>query len=202
MLVTMVRYCHPLSHWAQRVYLALTILLVCRTDAPADQVLPDCAEDPACLSLYDRARTASSRAENDEALRLYKLAHDVRADPRLLFSIARILHRQGKIAEATTYYARFLASPTEDQEPRQKAQEALGQIRVSEPGTQERAGTPLAGIVPDSSARQQRVPIHKKWWFWTVLGIGVLGATAGIVAGVIVQRNNADQELKVYPLEF
>ena len=72
---------------------------------------------PACLSLYERAKAASAAGDLDESLRPAKLAHEVRPDPLLLFSIARILHKQGKTREAVPYYTRFLAAPTEDPAP-------------------------------------------------------------------------------------
>lgn len=163
--------------------IACALLLVCLSHtapiAHADKVVPDCSADPACLTLYNRAKDASAAGDLDEALRQYKLAHEVRPDPLLLFSIARILHKQGKTKEAVPYYTRFLAAPTEDPVPRKKAEEYLAQIR----GQSRPAPEPPATTVASSDAATESKPVYKKWWFWTLIGVGVAG---GVAAGVAV----------------
>src|SRR3569832_689230 len=89
----------------------------------------DCIQDQACLMLKDQAAECSKRGDLTEALRLYKLAYEARPDPRLLFNIARLLHKQGHAAEAAPYYQRFLDAPIQDEDQRQKAQEYLAQIQ-------------------------------------------------------------------------
>lgn len=158
--------------------------------AQADTVVPDCSADPACLSLYERAKAASAAGDLDESLRLYKLAHEVRADPLLLFSIARILHKQGKTREAVPYYTRFLAAPTEDPAPRRKAEEYLAQIRGQTPSSPEVATdpTPKEPQATTPAPVAESTPVYKKWWFWTLIGVGVAG---GVAAGVAVAATSA-----------
>lgn len=158
--------------------------------AQADTVVPNCSADPACLSLYERAKAASAAGDLDESLRLYKLAHEVRPDPLLLFSIARILHKQGKTREAVPYYTRFLAAPTEDPAPRRKAEEYLAQIRGQTPTNPDVATDP-APKEPQAAtpaAATESTPVYKKWWFWTLIGVGVAG---GVAAGVAVAATSA-----------
>lgn len=177
------------KHPAGCVSLVLLITLAFSPAARADSVAPDCSADPACLNLYERAKAASAAGDPDEALRLYKLAHEVRADPLLLFSIARILHKQGKTQEAVPYYTRFLAAPTDDPVPRKKAEEYLAQIRGGNRPTPATA-TPAPTEAPASTspAPVDSKPVYKKWWFWTVIGVGVAG---GIAAGVAVTVTSA-----------
>jgi tetratricopeptide (TPR) repeat protein len=192
------------KHQAGCVALALLITLAFSPAARADNVAPDCSADPACLNLYERAKAASAAGDPDEALRLYKLAHEVRPDPLLLFSIARILHKQGKTQEAVPYYTRFLAAPTDDPVPRKKAEEYLAQIREGNRPTQAAAtpaaatpaaATPAAATpapiqapTPTSPTPVESKPVYKKWWFWTLIGVGVAG---GVAAGVAVAATSA-----------
>lgn len=158
--------------------------------AQADNVAPDCSADPPCLALYERAKDASARGDLAEALRLYKLAYEVRADPLLLYSVARVLHKQGSTKAAAQYYLRFLAAPTEDPEPRRKAQEYLVQIN-GEP-KKSRAETPqaTAATTESSETASDGIPVYRKWWFWTIIG-GV--AAAGIITGVAVGVSQANR---------
>lgn len=90
----------------------------------------DCYQNAACLALKEQAAERSKAGDLAEAVRLYKLAFEVRADPRLLFNIARLLHKLGQTAEAVPYYQKFLDAPIEDREQRRKAQEYLEQIQT------------------------------------------------------------------------
>lgn len=44
---------------------------------------------------------------------------------------------------------------------------------------------------PASPRPPELVPVYKRWWFWTILGVGVAGAAAGITAGVLSTRGPA-----------
>lgn len=90
----------------------------------------DCYQNAACLALKEQAAERSKAGDLAEAVRLYKLAFEVRADPRLLFNIARLLHKLGQTDEAAPYYQKFLDAPIEDREQRRKAQEYLEQIQT------------------------------------------------------------------------
>lgn len=114
---------------ARRVWLGLLLLLGSIRDSQAETTLPDCGSDAACSPLYDRAKQASGEHNLPEALRFYKLAYEVRADPRLLFNIARVLHKLDRSQDATLYYRQFLDSPLEDAEQKRKAEQYLEQMR-------------------------------------------------------------------------
>lgn len=108
----------------------------------AQPSLPDCASDSVCLTLYENATQASSAGKLSDAERLYKLAYKTRADARLLFSIARVIHKLDRPREAASYYQQFIDSPLDDPEQKAKAQQYLEQTRrealasVSRPDSQ------------------------------------------------------------------
>lgn len=117
--------------YPQRVIVVIGIILLAVAPcARAQPAVPDCSADPQCLSLYDRARQESDGGNLAEAERFYKLAYEVKADPRLLFSIARVLHKSGRPQEAAVFYQQFIDSPIDDPEQKRKAQQYLAQNRL------------------------------------------------------------------------
>jgi hypothetical protein len=147
----------------------------------------DCPQDAACLALMEQAAERSKSSDLPEALRLYKLAYELRSDPRLLFNIARSLHKQGKLSEALQYYERFISAPVQDEGQQQKAREYVELIRATSAtlATDQPAARGSAEAVPRPPSHVGK-PIYKKWWFWTILGTVVAAGIGGGVAGGIV----------------
>jgi hypothetical protein len=79
------------SGWLTLSLVGCFLLPTARAEQASEQT--DCASTPACKSIYLQARQQSEQANLGEALRLYRAAYEVRADPTILFSIARVLHK-------------------------------------------------------------------------------------------------------------
>jgi len=94
----------------------------------AETASQDCEADSACLALYERAKVQSANGKLLEAVRLYKLAFEVQADPRILYNIARVLHKQGDNQAAANFYQRFLDSPLQDEAQKMKARAFLREL--------------------------------------------------------------------------
>ena len=139
---------------------------------------PNCLLNEPCKVLFDQAQQQSKSGNLPEAERSYRLAYAAEADPALLFSIARVLHKQGLKDEAALYYQRFLDSSLDEPTQKQKAREYLEQIR--------------------RAASTASVPVYKKWWFWTLVGVGSMGAAAAITAGVVSTKQD-NQLPEFYP---
>ncbi len=179
-----------------------------RAEAPSS--LPDCKSTPACFSIYMQARQQSDQGNLSEALRLYKGAYEVQADPSIFYSIARVLHKQGQLPEAAEYYRRFIDSPLDQPEQKRKAQDYLGQIQVAEP-TQAPApgGNPLLPPQPTASSQvaaghaSADKPVYKRWWFWTVIGGGaVVIAAIGLGVGLSQRQSGIPADLNTYEPSF
>lgn len=178
-----------------RHVLLVSLLFLLGSVAPAYAAgeTPDCEKEPACQALWLRARELSQSGQIAEAQRMYQMAYDLRADPRLLFNVARVLHKQGLTAEAAPYYQRFLDSSLDDSVQKQKARDFLAEIRRTEP---KRPVTPQAVIpgpaskpepgeaIAQAGAKGTARPIYKRWWFWALLGVAAAGTAAGIAVGV------------------
>ncbi len=190
-------------------WLLLLSSLVSVVPAHAETTLSECGANPACLSLFEHAKAQSAQGNLPEALRLYKAAYEVRADPRLLFSIGRVLHKQGQMAAAAGYYQQFIDSGIQDEAQKQKVREYLKQVRAAQAqGTgaakpQPGNGAPLlptnsSSAEPTAAAEAVQLtsptpetpaaskPVYKKWWFWTIMGTVAAAAIAGGVAGGIL----------------
>jgi len=174
---------------------------------------PDCASSPACQKLCRQAKEQSRRDNLGETLRLYKAAYQVRADPVLLFNLARVLHKQGQLKEAADYYQQYLHSSVADAEQREKAQEYLNQLRgpaqappspAEVPGPEPAPPTPLPSLQPPSLSSPPgpgagpdvpaaATPRHKKWWLWTLVGGAVVAGAVGLGVGLAARSATPPQ---------
>lgn len=158
----------------QRIVGLLGLLLLAGVPcAEAQSAVPDCSADPQCLSLYERARQESEGGNLAEAQRFYKLAYEVKADPRLLFSIARVLHKTSRPQEAALFYQQFIDSPLDDPEQKRKARQHLDQLR------------PPSVLPPNRDATSSHKPGRPRWRLivgGVSLGAGLLLAGFGASA--------------------
>ena len=118
----------------------LGILLVCVVGLPTTALAQTppyavCESNPACVLLYEQAQQQSKAGQLLAALNSYKLAHGVNQDPRLLFSVARVLDKTGQAAEAITYYRRFIDSAVDDANQKDKAREYLTLLQAKQPAS-------------------------------------------------------------------
>ena len=150
-----------------------------------------CESNPACVLLYEQAQQQSKAGQLLAALNSYKLAYGVNQDPRLLFSVARVLDKTGQAAEAITYYRQFIDSVVDDATQKDKAREHLAQLQAKQPAPVAAAPTkassdpslvPVAAAPSSGPARnpEHTAPVYKKGWFWGVL----IGSAAAIGLGV------------------
>ena len=147
-----------------------------------------CETNPACLSLFEQAQQQSKAGLLTDALRTYKLAYEVQADPRLLFSIARVLHKQGQAAEAISFYRRYIDSEDDGAAQKEKARDYITQLELvppPPPPPQEKL-TVIPVVAPPESkpVQPESVPVYKKGWFWAVLGGSAAAIGLGIGLGV------------------
>ncbi|PSM30674.1 tetratricopeptide repeat protein [Haliangium sp. UPWRP_2] len=182
----------------------LLVLLLLPTGSGADVLgseVSDCMNTPACQSLLQLGRAQSGKGNLEDAERLYKAAYEVRADPGLLFNIARVLHKRGRAQEAATYYQQFLNSRIVNSEQKRKAQEYLNELQPSDPPPSfppDQTSAPALSlnltseyisshVSPQSplakpDAGSPSTPLYKKWWLWAFIG-GTVAVAAAVGCG-------------------
>ena len=147
-----------------------------------------CEANSACLSLFEQAQQQSKSGLLSDALRTYKLAYEVQADPRLLFSIARVLHKQGQASEAISYYRRYIDSDDDGAAQKEKARDYVTQLElVSPPPPPPLERLTVRSVVNQSEskpAQPESMPVYKKGWFWAVVGGSAAAIGLGIGLGV------------------
>ena len=146
------RWCVPLSRQTARmtrqprcgphrlelraIFAPVTLGLQLLTlSAWAQDSIPDCTLDNICNGMYERAKSQSTQGNYADAARLYKLAYQVIPDPRILYSVARVLHKDGRSDEARSYYQKFIDSKLDDPPQKQKASEYLVQLPPDDKST-------------------------------------------------------------------
>lgn len=177
----------------KRVVLTAAVLIPTASFAQTESLPPDCAADAECYSLSENAKQQSSSGNLSEALRMYQAAYERLADPRLLFNIARIYHKQKQYAEALTYYQQYLDSSLSANEQKRKASEYLAQCQAERTEQSKPSQIPIleqpSEVEPPPSDVARPRPIYTKWWFW--LGIGGFAA-AGVTTGVLLGTRPTD----------
>jgi tetratricopeptide (TPR) repeat protein len=167
----------------------------------------ECESSAACMSLFELAQQQSRTGQLQAAAVSYKAAYEVNQDPRLLFSIARVLEKSGQAAEAITYYQRFTDSAVEDVNQKDKAREYLKLVEAKQvlsaalvPLTPMHEVLPVVLPVPGAlpsitRTAEAAVPVYKKGGFWGML-IGT-AAVVGLCAGLGIGMRNRPTKVPV-----
>ena len=167
-------------------------------------LLRACEQAESCSSHLEKADQMYKQGRFSAAIEEYQAAYTLQPYPPILYNIARLHHKQNHFTEAVTYYQRYLDAPSDAaitarvKQQLFEAQSALA-LQTSEP-----APAPLAAVAPatlsasgpsrptpaltaTASAKEHlgSLPIYKKWWFWTVLGVAVsaTAAATGVAIG-------------------
>ncbi len=148
-----------------------------------------CLSDARCNELVATARSLSKAQKHADALAAYQTAYGRRPVSWLLLNIGRVQHKLANYDAAITSYQAFLRQTPAASNPElhSKAQEYL---RAAE--SEKNQLTPQPAPTPSSTTRaspsQDREPIYKKWWFWTTVGVVVVGVALGAGLGGYASR--------------
>jgi hypothetical protein len=156
---------------------------------------------------FQRAERAFDLGKFEEALEAYEAAYEAKALPGFLFNIAQCHRNLGNGERAVFFYQRYLAldpaTPNRKlvEELMAAEQERLEQSRppAVAPTPEPPPGPPApprddlaapppaptpeplalrdAGPAPDRPGR-----FYTRWWFWTAVGVAVVGGTVAVLA--------------------
>ncbi len=134
---------------------------------PADAAEPGEGAEQGLDQLFQdhlqKGEQAQKKGDHDGAIREFRAAYQLDAQPVILFKVARSYHLSGRNKEALELYQHFLKD---------------------EPGTPLRAET--IGYIQKIREQDQREskPLWKKGWFWGIVGGAVVVVGVGIGLGV------------------
>lgn len=155
-------------HHVRLLGLSLLVLL----EALAYAAVPSapsasCEADTACQALVDEGIAHFGAGRFTEARQSFERAYAVRADPTILYNLARALHRDGKPREATRYYQSFLDAGAADNEiQRRKAEAFLSEAKKESEhplltsSTNQVAGPVYAAATAESTKDKLDVIVH------------------------------------------
>lgn len=170
------------------LFLLLTFLCHSAVAASGDPLAGSCDDLAVCAALAAEAREHSQAGRFEEAKRAYLQAYQRRADPRLLYNLARVMHKAGRYYEAATYYKAYLDAGAEgSQEQRQKTEQYLAQSRSAAAELEKPVSLEFSTAQP-SAEGPTKTPIYRKWWFWTAVGAGVAVVAVGVGLGLASRR--------------
>jgi tetratricopeptide (TPR) repeat protein len=118
-----------------------------------------------------RAEEHTRAGEHTQAMAAWQAAYRSEPRPIYTFHIAESARQAGATGEAIASYQRFLRDthPPDFATERKSAEDSLPQLQ--------------------KELQDQKRPIYKRWWFWTIIGGAAAGIGAGIAAGVIAGQN-------------
>jgi tetratricopeptide (TPR) repeat protein len=153
---------------------------------------------------FDKGRAYFQVDEYRQAIDEFKAAHVEKPDPAFLYNIAECYRHLGEIAEALTYYRRFLSLAPANDRSRPAVEKRVAELQKTAPAPRPlppNATTPppapmpttpppatveppvalLVGEPPPSAATE--APFYKRGWFIaTAAAVVVVGAGIGVWA--------------------
>jgi len=180
-----------------RAFLGLVALGV-----PALSAAPAAAQaQDGFRELVDKGLELYTQKKYDEAIKSFEQAYALRAEPELVYNIARAHEKSLRRAEAIAAYEKFVNLPGTTAELRTKALNAMEALRaeqaaldrakvpakvdVSAPTPADREGTSgvAAQVEPERSA-----PVLP----WALVGVGAAGMGVGAVFGLLALDAKSD----------
>jgi tetratricopeptide (TPR) repeat protein len=153
---------------------------------------------------FDAGRVAYADGDFERALDNFQHSYELSHKPMLLYNVGMALDRLRRDEEAIAAYEQYLqAIPTAENRPAVERRlvllrQSVARARAGKaPSAEETARADLAPLAradgqtsssqaPSAPDRPSSVPIYRKWWLWTSIGLVVAG---GVVAGVLISKS-------------
>lgn len=180
-------------------HLILALLGSVALSAPSRSALASAAATGAKLSprqaraearrLYLEAERKYSVGEFHEAHRLFSKAYEHLPLPGFLFNIGQCERMLSRYKKAIFLYRRYLQKKPDA--PNRALVERL--IKESQQALEERRRRaavrrvvvpPPRPFMPPPRATATPVPVYKRWWLWTLVGVGVAAVATGLALGL------------------
>jgi tetratricopeptide (TPR) repeat protein len=148
---------------------------------------------------FQSATLAYADGRFEEALHDFRRAYELSGRAALLFNIASAAERLRLDVEARDAYEAYLEK-VPDAENRRFVESRIEILRkqiaedearaAADAAREQENATKVSASAGDEAQRDERRPVVKRWWFWTVIGVAVAG---GVTAGVMLSgRDTAE----------
>lgn len=142
-----------------------------RAAAQTGSAADSAVEEDADLRERNLATQLFKEERYEESLQHWLRAYELAPLPRLHYNIARCYQKLNRPKDELRLLELFTASDPDRATAPEKHQ--VAEKRIAELRTQ-------LGL-----NRRESTPVHKRWWFWTLLGTAVAGTAAGVTAAVV-----------------
>jgi len=180
-------------------FVVAIVLALCAAPAMAD---PSPQEIEQARTLFDDGTAAYKLGNFERALTAYEAAYKLYPAPQFLFNIAQC-HFQLQNWERAEFFFEGYLREVPDAPNRPLVDELIAEARANavakkeadkhkldlererfelERRTKEREADERARLAVQSRPVEAPTPVYKKWWFWTVVGGAVAGATITAIA--------------------
>jgi tetratricopeptide (TPR) repeat protein len=158
---------------------------------------PGAADEEAARAQFEEGRASFNEGRYEEALAQFESAHRLSGRPALLYNIAQTLDRLSRRAEARDTYRRYLeADPETAQRPAVEARITVLEQDLAAEAERERALAEANRALEEERTRPaEGNEIWEEWWFWTIVGVVVVGGAVGLGVGLGTARRNIQEPL-------
>jgi tetratricopeptide (TPR) repeat protein len=161
---------------------AWIVFIACLSTSNAARADPD--EDARVL--YERGKDAFEHDQPQEAYDCFRKAYMISQRPALLFNMASALTKLDRPHDAAESLRAFLRVMPNDPD-RAGIEERIRALeekqRLIDDERRARAA-PLVQSAPPTATPPPRRPIYKRWWLWTLVGVGAAGAAVALGVGL------------------
>jgi Flp pilus assembly protein TadD len=158
------------------VLLCTAVPATLRAQEEPPPAVPGQSVDEQAQRLADEAVEAYRTGTYDKAVKLFKQAYALRADPAILYNLAKCFDKMGRPEGALEYYRRYLVAENTDPKLRQKAEEKVATLSAAA----SRAAAPAA-LQPQAPQPPPERP--GRLFFYSGVGLAAAGVV-GLVIGV------------------
>lgn len=158
---------------------AVTVSLLCLAPPVFAQVVTAGEIDP-FEAAQDQSAELYRTGRYEDSLAKLKEAYELQPLPGLLYNMARCYQKLGRHGEELKHLELFRDAAPDLRHDEKRARSV--ETRIAE----------LRNMLGLNKPPQQ--PVHKRWWFWTVVGVAAAGAAAGIAGGVVGSQNGSTVE--------
>lgn len=167
-----------------------------------------CLRDKTCADFARQAQQASSSKDWQTARTWFEKAYSQVPEPELLLNIGRCWHYLGHCEQAQKRYGEYRQLvPQPEAEPgallqifereaaacRKTPATAPAQDGAAPPGASVTVvqALPAGSVIATERGVRPALPargLHKRWWFWTLIGTAAAGTAAGLAAGLAIRQ--------------
>ncbi len=204
-----------MGSWIRSVTRLLSMVLSLTLALGPAAARADTAAETKARALYKDGMKAYDLGDFAGALGLYSEAYKLTQLPGFLFNIAQCHRQLNDFERAAFFYGRFIDNSKPKASNVDLATQLLGEMKARQEqkvaAEQKKADedarladdarkaadapkvaslvpvpVPVLDLPPPPPPPAEDSPVYKKWWFWTLVGVGVAaaaGTTVGVIAG-------------------